>query len=65
MLDFLLYKGNPNAIYNRFSYSLRSRYLDLTAVLTNSLSKQIRKTGHLTGYPTGHPPIPLPNYFVK
>ena len=58
MLDFfLLPKGDPNAIYNRFSYSLRSRYLDPTAVLTNSLSKQIRKTGH--------PPIPLPNYSVK
>jgi hypothetical protein len=65
MLDFLLPKGNPTTIYNRFGYSLKSRYLDLTAVLTNSLSKQIRKTSHLTGYPTGHPPIPLPNYFVK
>jgi hypothetical protein len=65
MLDFLLPKGNPTAIYNRFSYSLKSRYLDLTAVLTNSLSKQIRKTGHFIGYPIGHPLIPLPNYFVK
>jgi hypothetical protein len=65
MLDFLLPKGNPNAIYNRFSYSLRLWYLDLTAVLTNSLSKQIHKTSHVIGYPIGHPLIPLLNYFVK